>query len=893
MKKPLRILVFDPSGAVIGRVLHNLARMADPAPPGEVNSLAALKQALREHAWDAVLACDAEAGQALLEAWALVQAYGGESAFMAIVEGAEAPPLLAAVRAGIHNFLTLDELEHLAPQLEAAVRVGQDLRVQPVVHQGDRVDASYRKLVEKTALGWLRIDLEGRVLQANEAYATLAGVGNPTQLLGRSILEWTLPEFTGAVREALAICTRHGAVGDLEITCLQPEGTRVHLLMNGVLEYEARGPSIVFLCRNISIRKNTETLLRASTRQFQVLFDWSPDAILIVNTADGRLLKVNERVRRVLQYVPDRLLGTSVTQLFPRDELFDLTRWRRTLDAGEGLFETRNVLNAHGDAVPVDIAATLIPWEDDVAMLVTLRTAHEKQEAARQRARFAAIVEQAWESIVITDTSGKIEYVNPSFEQVSGYRREEVIGLTPRVLKSGQQDAAFYRDLWDTISSGRVWQGLLSNRKKSGEIFWEKATITPIRDAGGEISGFVAVKQDVSKEHELEARLRQAQKMEAIGTLAGGIAHDFNNILSAIIGYSELALGEIPRDQEAHDYVKQALSGGQRAAELVRQILAFSRQSEQERQALQLHHLLREALKLLRGSLPSTIIIENEIFPDVGLVLVDTTQIHQVVMNLCTNAFHAMRHTGGVLTVRYSRVEVDAAMAEAHSDLAKGPYARIQVIDTGCGVADEIRDRIFEPYFTTKKKGEGTGLGLATAHGIVHNHGGAIRLHSTPGQGSTFEVYLPIASTPQSNNASTHEGTPTALKVAKRVLLVDDEEMLAELGKQGLERYGFEVDIYCDSRDAMTAFTKNPDRYDLVVTDQTMPYLTGVHLASGIMAIRPDIPIVLLTGFSEDIDEAGAQDMGLYAFMRKPFIVGDLVTVLRRASEGLPPKAAW
>jgi PAS domain S-box-containing protein len=887
VKKPLRILVFDPSGELLGRVLHHLVDIAGAHAPGHAESHAALERALRQQAWDAILACDAAAGQALLEAWALVQTFGQDASFLAIVEGNEAPPLLTAVRAGIQQFVTLKELEHLPRHLEAAVANRPPLAPPPETGS----NASYRRLVEKTALGWLRTDLDGRVLQANRAYATFAGEEDPASLLGRNMLEWTVPEYTGAVREALAVCARHGAVGELEVSCRQPSGNRVHLLMSGVLEYEARGPSAVFLCRNISVRKNAESLLRASTRQFQVLFDWSPDAILIVNTVDGTLLKVNERVRRVLHYVPDRLLGTPLSQLFPRDALFDLERWRSTLDAGEGLFETRMVLNANGQPVPMDIAATLIPWEEDVAILVTLRNVHEKQEAERQRARFAAIVEQAWESIVITDTSGKIEYVNPSFEQVTGFRREEVIGMNPRVLKSGQQDAAFYKELWDTISSGRVWQGLLSNRKKSGEIFWEKATITPIRDGGGSVAGYVAVKQDVSKEHELEARLRQAQKMEAIGTLAGGIAHDFNNILSAIIGYSELALGEIPRDQEAHDYVRQALSGGQRAAELVRQILAFSRQSEQERLVVQLHHLLREALKLLRGSLPSTIIIESEIETDVGPVLVDTTQIHQVVMNLCTNAFHAMRHTGGVLRVNYARVDVDTAMAEAQSDLAKGPYARIQIIDTGCGIADEIRDRIFEPYFTTKKKGEGTGLGLATAHGIVHNHGGAIRLHSKPGQGSTFEVYLPIAAVPQSAVASEHEGSPVANREAKRVLLVDDEEMLAELGKQGLERYGFDVEVYCDSREAMSAFARNPAHYDLVVTDQTMPYLTGVHLAKGIMDIRPEIPIVLLTGFSEDIDEVGAQSMGLYAFMRKPFIVGDLVTVLRRAAEGLPPTA--
>jgi PAS domain S-box-containing protein len=391
--------------------------------------------------------------------------------------------------------------------------------------------------------------------------------------------------------------------------------------------------------------------------------------------------------------------------------------------------------------------------------------------------------------------------------------------------------------------------------------------------------------RDITERRRLEERLLQTQKMAAIGTLAGGIAHDFNNILAAILGYTELAMADMPQNSQ-HDYLQEVLTAGKRARDLVQQILTFSRQTKHQRHPVHLHQLIQETLVMLRASLPATIIIQQHLDAQIGPVMVDTTQMHQVLMNLCTNAEYAMRETGGLLDVRLEAVTLGPNAAALHADLHPGRYVRIVVHDSGHGITSEVQERIFEPFFTTKEVGEGIGMGLAVAHGIVANHGGAITVESPPGHGTTFAVYLPYT-TPVAPPSPPPE---TPLRHGQgRILLVDDEPPLVRIGHDMLVSLGYDVVACTSAREALEVFRANADRFALVITDQTMPVMTGVTLTHELRRTRSDIPIILCTGYSHVINAETAAAQGIDAFLLKPIALYDLArTVHQVLQQGSP-----
>ncbi len=393
------------------------------------------------------------------------------------------------------------------------------------------------------------------------------------------------------------------------------------------------------------------------------------------------------------------------------------------------------------------------------------------------------------------------------------------------------------------------------------------------------------------EKQKLSLLLQQAQKMEAVGTLAGGIAHDFNNILSAIMGYTELARVKLADQPEIGRYLGEVLQAGNRARELVKQILTFSRQSSDDRRPLEIGPVVREALKLLRASIPTTIEIRERIPTQCGMVLADATKIHQVLMNLCTNAYHAMREKGGVLAVELDRVQIDAGdekVAALH--LTAGSYLRLQVSDTGTGIDPVIRERIFDPYFTTKKKGEGTGMGLAVVHGIVKSHYGHISVYSEPGHGTSFRIYLPVT---EDDCGSGGEGGPTEVPTGnEHILVVDDEETLVQIKRNVLTDLGYRVTATTRSPEALTLFLAAPDDFDLVITDMTMPQMTGSELSQKLLALRPELPIIICTGFSEMLTEAKAKAMGIREYILKPVSRRDLAVIVRRVLNEGPRQEA-
>ncbi len=388
--------------------------------------------------------------------------------------------------------------------------------------------------------------------------------------------------------------------------------------------------------------------------------------------------------------------------------------------------------------------------------------------------------------------------------------------------------------------------------------------------------------RDMTEQIKLEQNLYQAQKLESIGTLAGGVAHDFNNILSAIMGYTEIARSRLSSDNEAVDDLDRVLAASSRAKDLVQQILAFSRKSEIDRVPVQIHFVVLEALKLLRSSIPSTIEIRHNIDTDSGLVFADATQVHQIVMNLCTNAFHAMDDSGGVLAVSLKCRKLDGGdfTSNGQQAIKPGEYLELTVSDTGPGIEKRFLDKIFDPYFTTKEKGKGTGLGLSVVHGIVKSYGGHISVYCEEGKGTTFRVYLPkIVADRYSEQQLSHGVTPRGYE---KCLVVDDEEDIANLEKIMLESLGYTVTATNSSDKALEVFKKDPTYFDLVITDMTMPQFNGTELTQKLREIRPDIPVILFSGFSELIDGERAKALGMQKYLMKPVTKHDLATAVRQ-----------
>ena len=502
----------------------------------------------------------------------------------------------------------------------------------------------------------------------------------------------------------------------------------------------------------------------------------------------------------------------------------------------------------------------------------------EREFAEKKAIRFGHILERSLNEIYVFDAETfKFIQVNEGARKNLGYTMEELQDLTPLDIKTEFTEDAF-RKLAAPLRTGFrdviIFKTVHKRKDESHypvEVHLQYVAFDPS-------PVFVAIIIDITDKLRMEDRLQQAQKMEAIGTLAGGIAHDFNNILSAIRGYTELSLYDVEKESSLYQNLREVLQAGGRAEELIRQILTFSRQTEHERKPIQVKPICQEVLKFLRSSLPATIEIRQDIRSDAA-VMADPTQIHQVIMNLCTNAEHAMRENGGTLEVKLANVTLGAESTSQYPELTPGRYLELTVTDTGHGIPAHILDRIFHPFFTTKKTGEGTGMGLSVAHGIVRSYQGAITASSQPGKGSTFRVYLPIVEAKSESEAPSDESVPTG---TERILFVDDEPSLVNIGERILASLGYQVTTQTTSMEALEMFQANPDQFDLVITDMAMPNMSGDKLAEELMKIRPDIPVILCTGYSSQISDETAMTLGIKAFAYKPVSRDDLAKLVRQ-----------
>jgi len=513
----------------------------------------------------------------------------------------------------------------------------------------------------------------------------------------------------------------------------------------------------------------------------------------------------------------------------------------------------------------------------------------EEKEQEKTRAlkeseeRYRTITENSPDIISRYDKNLRHLYVSPNIRSITGKEAGEFIGKTHREIDFPDEiRIPIEQAIMKTFETGEqqeleYWYNPPDN---SSPIFINKR-LKPEFNTDGSVQTVIGVSSDTTEKKKLIEQLHQAQKMEAIGTLAGGIAHDFNNILGVILGYTELVMEDTPKDTLQYENLLQVITAARRAEEMVKQILAFSRKSEEEKKPVYIRHILTEAIKMLRSTIPTTIDIQYNIGDNLGLVMANPTQIHQVIVNLATNAAYAMRENGGVLEINLHQLNMDKNKTK-DMNLVPGTYQCLTIQDNGHGMSPEILERIFEPYFTTKKTGEGTGMGLSVVHGIVRTHGGDITVSSEPCKGTSFSVYFPVAKGIRKSVANIEKSIQGG---TEHILFVDDESSLAEMGKLMLEKLGYQVTLKTDSLEALETFRQSPQCFDLVITDQTMPNLTGTQLTRKILEIRPDIPIILSTGFSETVNKENFKTLGIRAFAMKPIVKKDIAKIIRKVLE--------
>ncbi len=641
--------------------------------------------------------------------------------------------------------------------------------------------------------------------------------------------------------------------------------------------YKLPSGEVVAVFSDETRQKRTEEALRESRDLLRILMDSLRVGILYVDPQE-RIVFANQTFGTWWGRPGVDLSGCTVRDILGDHYAVIQGRIEAVLIGQEIAYEETV---KYKDGVTRDISVSYAPHIaadgqiKGIACLIADITSLKRREEAQRR--LSTAVEQAAEAIVITDIGGNIQYVNPAFERITGYSRQEAMGENPKILNSGEHDKKFYEKLWKTITNGESWAGRFVNKKKDGTLYREDATISPVRDSSGRIVNYVAVKRDITREIELQKQLTQAQKMEAIGTLAGGIAHDFNNLLQVVIGYSDLLLSDKQEDP-GYAGLKKIYEAGKKGADLVQKLLTLSRKAESELRPVNLNDEIIQAQGFLSRTIPKTIKIQAHLSDNLAAIMADSSQLGQILMNMAVNARDAMPD-GGTLIFETANIELDQEYCSIHLEATPGSYVLLTVTDSGSGMDKETMSHIFEPFFTTKEKEKGTGLGLATVYGIVKQQGGFINCYSEPRLGTTFRAYFPAIEAKTNSDIQTKK--PFIIGGSETILLVDDEHSVLEVGKNILSRLGYDVITACDGKEALEIYKMETGRISLVILDVIMPEMDGKQCLVEILRFNPNARVLMSSGHSEHAPINGAQANGSKGFVGKPYNMAKLLEKVR------------
>ncbi len=762
---------------------------------------------------------------------------------------------------------------------------------------------AYRAIFENTGTATVIIEADTTISLANAEYEKLSGFSRE-ELEGKK--QWT--EFV--VEEDLERMKQHhiqrridpeAASHHYEFRFRDRNGNVRHIFLTIEL-IPGTSRSLASLL-DITERKEMEECLKESQQRLADIIDFLPDATFVIDT-NGRVIAWNRAMEDMTGITAAEMLGKGDYEYaLPfygerRPILIDLALKPQEAIEKQYLYVTKRDRILHGEvhtsilrqqgaylsgkaSVLHDSKGCMIGAIESIRDITERKRV--EQALARAEEKYRSIFENAVMGLFQTTPEGRVISANLALARILGYDSpDEVLAkfadITHQLYVQSERRTELLRQV---AESGIAREFEVQFYRKDGSIAWVTLNVRAVRNGTGDIQYLEGSVQDISERHALEARLRQAQKMEAMGTLAGGIAHDFNNILAAIMGYTEMTKTRL-QDPQLTGYLERVLKSSDRAKNLVRQILTFSRGVEQEKMPVDGKLLIKETLKLLRATLPVTIEIRQEISNEVSLVLADPTQVHQILVNLCTNAAYAMRERGGLMEISLKDEWLTPDKMSCDKDLPEGRYVHLRVSDSGTGIPPEVIHRIFDPFFTTKKQGEGTGLGLSMVYGIVKAYGGMVRVQSQPNAGAVFSVYLPAI---DQNSAPKADPVAVVPRGREQILFVEDEDILMEMAQDILEELGYAITAVSNGAKALEVFSRQSDRFDLVITDMTMPGMTGAELAREILKLRPEIPIILYTGHSDLITEEEAINLGIREYMMKPFSIRGIAEVIRRVLE--------
>jgi PAS domain S-box-containing protein len=749
-------------------------------------------------------------------------------------------------------------------------------------------EEKYRTILESIEDGYFEVDIAGNLTFFNDSICKILGYSGD-ELTGMNSREYTDKKDVKKLYQAFnKVYTTGQPSKAFDWGIIRKDGAKGHVDASISLINDGEDHPIGFrgIVRDITEEKSIEEALRQSEEKYRNILESIEEGYYEVDLK-GDFTFFNDSFRKIVGYTKYELLEANYRQYTDPELAKGMYQAFNKVYVSEKPMKGYEweIISKDGIKRYLEISISLrndsegnrIGFGGIVRDVTERKLAEEAFQ--REKERFRVLVEESPFGVALIGKDGLFKYLNPKFIEIFGYTLED-IPVGKKWFEKAYPDPNYRNQVIATWISDLRKGTVGESRPREFKVICKNGSekVIGFRPVTMETGDQFVIYEDLTAQKRLETQLLQAQKMESIGTLAGGIAHDFNNILAAILGHTQLADFDLTEGMKAKQNLKEVLKAIQRAKDLVSQIFTFSRKSGLERKPVQISLIVKEALKLLRASLPATIEIRQHIDDNAAIVDADPTQIHQVLMNLCTNASHAMMEKDGVLEVALTTVDFSEHEIASDQDLQPGPYLMLTVRDTGRGMDRKTLERIFDPYFTTKEKGVGTGLGLATTHGIVKSHGGAITVESEPEIGSSFNVYFPVIAREVIPEEDKAKPLPSG---HERVLLIDDEQVLVEIGKQMIERLGYKVDTRTSSIEALELFRTKPDQFDLVITDMTMPQMTGDKLAGELMMIRPDIPVILCTGYSDHMTKQKALKMGIKEFAMKPLVIQQLADIIR------------